>query len=298
MMPNGFFDFPPFKSAKKVKSKPKQKILDCTTCALSSTAKSPYMKPFGNFRKKILNVGEAPELTDDLRGKQWQGKAGKLLQRAYKQFGIDLFDDCLNIDAVNCRPITSKGINRTPTPFEISCCRLKVWDVIQKYKPHLIIALGTSSILSLLGNRWKKNLGGVTKWRGWTIPDKDMNAWFCPTYHPSFLSQINTDEIYTIWQQDLQAAFSKLDTLLPTTTDDKKYVHIINTPDELPTFPDIVAFDYETTGLKPHVKGHRIICASVAYNEKEVYSFMMPSSPIGRKRFLDLLKNKIGRAHV
>jgi len=53
----------------------------------------------------------------------------------------------------------------------------------------------------------------------------------------------------------------------------------------------LVAFDYETTGLKPQAKGHRIVCASVAYNVNASYVFMMPSSPRKRKKFLDMLKD-------
>jgi len=146
-------------------------------------------------------------------------------------------------------------------------------------------------ILSLLGDRWKKKLGGIAKWRGWTIPDRDINAWLCPTFHPSYISRIDTDEIFTIWEQDLQKAFMMIDTPLPAFHNDEEDVHIIDNLEDLPPFPEIVAFDYETTGIKPHAKGHRIVCASIAYNENEVYSFMMPSSPIKRKPFIDMLRN-------
>jgi hypothetical protein len=53
----------------------------------------------------------------------------------------------------------------------------------------------------------------------------------------------------------------------------------------------MVAFDYETTGLKPHSKGHQIVCASVAISEDEVYTFEMPKKAANRKPFIDLLKN-------
>ena len=61
--------------------------------------------------------------------------------------------------------------------------------IIEKYKPKVIILLGGSSLLSMIGYRWKKDLGGITKWRGWTIPDRDFKAWICPTFHPSYVDR-------------------------------------------------------------------------------------------------------------
>ena len=60
------------------------------------------MAPYGNFKKKILNIGEAPAEFEDSKGIPWQGRTGRLLQEAYKKVGIDLFNDCLNINAVSC----------------------------------------------------------------------------------------------------------------------------------------------------------------------------------------------------
>jgi uracil-DNA glycosylase family 4 len=145
-------------------------------------------------------------------------------QKTYKKFGIDVFEDCLNINAVNCRPMDKAGDNREPTPHEIACCRSRVWQIIEEKKPKIIIALGSSVITSLLGHRWKKNLGGITKWRGWRIPDRDMKGWLCLTFHPSYINRLQTDEANTIWQQDLSAAFSMLKKPYPIQEDDTKCV--------------------------------------------------------------------------
>ena len=284
---SGFFDLPKKENINRIKGKP----ASCASCGLYLHAKSPRMEPFGNFKKGILNIGEAPGEIEDSRGKHWQGRAGRLLQKTYKKFGIDVFEDCLNINAVNCRPMDTAGDNREPTPHEIACCRSRVWQIIEEKKPKIIIALGSMGITSLLGHRWKKNLGGITKWRGWRIPDRDMKGWLCPTFHPSYINRLQTDEANTIWQQDLSAAFSMLKKPYPIQEDDTKCVHILDSPEDLPPFPDVVAFDYETTGLKPQAKGHRIVCASVAYNANASYVFMMPSSLAKRKKFLDMLKD-------
>ena len=51
----------------------------------------------------------------------------------------------------------------------------------------------------------------------------------------------------------------------------------------------LIAFDYEATGLKPHKTEHEIVCASVAINEDEVYTFVMPKKRGKRLPFIKLL---------
>lgn len=271
-------------------SRPNGKNYSCASCGLYRHALTPRMEPFGNFRKRILNIGEAPGETDDRRGQQWQGKAGKRLQQEYERLGIDLFEDCLNINAINCRPTDSKGNNRSPRPEEVAGCRARVLKVIAERKPSVIIALGNLAIDCLLGHRWKKDLGGITKWRGWTIPDRDFNARLCPVWHPSFVQGSEGKEVSTIWRQDLERALSMYAAPFPKWEDERRFIEIIDSPAELKTFPNLVAFDYETTGLKPHAEGHRIICAAVAYHEKAAQVFMMPRKRGEQERFLNLLK--------
>lgn len=193
------------------KSRPDGKTYSCASCGLYKDVKTPKMKPYGEFKRKILIIGEAPGKTEDQRGLPWQGKAGRLLQRTLlNEFGIDIFQDCLCMNAVNCRPPD----NRTPTNYEVDCCRKSVLNAIESYKPKVILLLGNSALYSVIGHRWKKGLDGIMKWRGWTIPDQDFGCWICPTFHPSFVLR-GEKEVVTVWEQDLKQAFGKVDELLP-----------------------------------------------------------------------------------
>ena len=280
------------------KTRPDGKSYSCSACGLAKDCLNPRMQPFGNFKKKILNIGEAPGEFEDKHGKPWQGKAGKLLQRTYEKLGIDLFEDCLNINSVNCRPMDKDGQNRAPSNFEVECCRKSILQTIDKYKPHLIILLGNAAIYSLIGHRWKKDLGGITKWRGWTIPDQDFNAWLCPTFHPSFIERSNDKQgkpvEETIWEDDLRQAFELKKIPVPLYKEPK--IEIIEDLSVLDTIQNEVAFDYETTGLKPQMSGHKIICCSVATSEDHAYVFMMPPTKRQRMPLINLLQNpKIGK---
>ena len=289
-MKDGFFT----KKETESKSRPDGKVYSCASCGLYKDAIHPKMKPFGNFKKGILNIGEAPGEAEDQKGKPWQGKTGRLLQKTYRELGIDLFEDCLNINACFCRPINEAGNNRTPTGYEIDCCRRKLLKVIDEYLPKVIVLFGTVALYSIIGYRWKKDLGGISKWRGWCIPDKDFKCWILPTFHPSYVTRSDM-EVMTIWKQDLRKVFDLCDQSLPRYR--KPKMEIIEDLSVLDTIKaDQVAFDYETTGLKPHAKRHRIVCAAVADSAAHCYIFMMPKSKNARLPFYRLLeKGLIGK---
>ena len=262
--------------------------LSCFQCGLFKTAKTPKMEPYGDFKKGILNLGEAPGETDDAKGMPWQGKAGKVLQSAYRRIGIDLFEDCLNINSVMCRPITDKGSNREPSPQELMCCRMKVMQIINAYKPKVIVALGGSAVTSLIGHRWRKALGGISRWRGWTIPDRDLKAWVCPVFHPSYVMR-SEQEVETIWEADLARIKEIVETPFPDHPDETKQVRILEDRDEiinalnsmraggLHPDPSLLAFDYETTGLKPHdTSVHKLVYMAFCDSPNRAYAFMTP----------------------
>ena len=270
----------------------------CLGCGLNTKVKTPQMKPYGNFKKGILNIGEAPGEQEDATGKPFQGRAGQALQRAYAEIGIDLFEDCLNINAVNCRTMDDNGNNRTPTSKEIAHCRNRVFNCIRMHKPKIIVLLGNSAVQSVFGDRWKKNLGTITKWRGWTIPDRELNAWICPTLHPSYIiRQEDAPEVETVWLQDLERIAGLITTPFPKFENESKYVKIIpkleivNILNKL-MGSDNIFIDIETTGLKPYNKDqHKIVCISICNSENNVYVLPAPDTDEEINALKDLLEN-------
>jgi DNA polymerase len=292
-MVNSFF------SKKEVEStsRPDGRRLSCTACGLYIKCKSPKMQPYGEFKKGILNIGEAPGEQEDERDKPWQGKTGRLLQQAYKEVGIDLFEDCLNINAAWCRPMDEKGNNRTPTSNELDNCRRFVLQTIEKYKPQIIVLFGNSALYSIIGHRWKKDLNGITQWRGWRIPDRDFNAWICPTFHPSYIERSEGGE-KAVWMHDLEAIADLVDVALPDYNEPKvdfiEDLSILETPDfgkNSIMFMPHVSIDYETTGKKPHAEGHRIVSVAVADTVDHAYAFLLPQTRVERRPLINLLAN-------
>lgn len=285
----------PYKSEKGIHS--------CASCGLYKSVLAPRMKPYGNFKKGIMVIGEAPGEDEDKKGKPWQGKMGRALQRKYKQLGIDIFEDCLSLNAVNCRTMDKIGANRTPTEYEIACCRQNVLKIIKRHAPKVIILHGNAAVGSLIGYKWRRELGGITKWRGWAIPDRDLNAWVCPTFHPSFIErQEEQNEVHVIWHKDLKQAFSKAAKPLPTLNNEE--AHITITDDISGALqmindaaPPLLAFDIETTGLKPYNKAaHEIVCISFCSQVDKAYAIPAPTKRKHIRQLKQVLENpKIGK---
>ena len=283
-MREGFFT----RQETQSKSRPDGKIRSCASCGLYRDVRSPRMKPYGNFKKKIMIIGEAPGEMEDKLGKPWQGKSGKLLQQTCRKVGIDLFEDCVSVNACHCRPVDRSGNNRTPTNAEIENCRRKTLEHVYKYKPKVIILLGNSAIYSVLAHRWKRDFGSVSKWRGWTIPDQDFQSWICPTFHPSFVERADDSDAQVIWERDLSFALDKVEYPFPVHVEPE--IEIIDDLNILDTLEKgMVAIDYETTGLKPHAKGHKIVSCAVADTPNHCYAFLVPENKKDRKPLVNLL---------
>lgn len=266
-----------------------RKRTSCFTCGLYKTCRSPKMKVTGEGKKGILAWAEAPGEEEDKRGEQLVGKAGTLLRRAMKRLGIDLDEDCWKINSVNCRPVDSKGNNRTPTDAEIEACRPMVWKDVIALKPKAIFLMGGIAIKSFLGHRWPDSLDGIGKWRGWRIPDREAGAWVMPMFHPSYVDRSKNYQpvVRTIFEQDLARAIEQIDILFPEYEDEKKLIRILSEEEAIQELkyiyrsaktmskPIHMAFDYEATGLKPHAPGHRIVMMSLCVRPSEAVVFGM-----------------------
>lgn len=264
------------------------KIHSCTSCGLYKYCQSPKMKPYGKFEKAIMVIGDYGDTLDDEKGKPFQSKYGRIVQRLFKKQGIDLFNDCVTLNAVNCLPPD----NRPPTSNEIDHCRsMVVWKAIKEYQPKVIILLGEDALSSVLGYTWKGGTS-MSTWRGFCIPDQKLKTWICPTFHPRYLDEIEMPKHYLkIWEEDIERAISKASTTFPRFSkpeihfmEDSKFINDLS--------PVLSSFDYETTGIKPHAKGHRIVCTSICDREDRAWVFPTPTGKEGWLPFRRWLYNK------
>jgi uracil-DNA glycosylase family 4 len=226
------------------------------------------VEKYHNFAVNGIFVHNSEE---DSRGIPFIGRAGQKLRSTLHDLGIRIKRDCWVTNTLICRPPK----NRTPSPREIDYCRPNILNTIEKLKPNVIILLGGAAISSLIGYLWQDSPGEVGRWVGWQIPSQKLNCWICPTYHPSFVmrnqDQKNGPVSDLLFERHLEAAFKI--TAKPWnlgTPDYKKQIKIELNPIKAADFihwaiedGGPVAFDYETTCLKPEWDGAEIVCCSL-----------------------------------
>jgi len=133
----------------------------------------------GNPESKIMLIGEAPGHDEDIQGKPFVGKSGKLLDKMLE--AIELNREKVYI--ANILPWRPPN-NRRPTDNEIEICLPLIKKHIELINPQVLMLLGSTATFALL-----KNTEGITKIRGKWI-DLDINNLTIPTlptFHPAFL---------------------------------------------------------------------------------------------------------------
>ncbi len=123
----------------------------------------------GPASAEIMMVGEAPGREEDLIGKPFVGRAGRLLDEALEQAGIER-QKVFITSVIKCRPPQ----NRKPKKAEIDQCRPYLQAQIEIIQPKIICLLGNTATLALIGRQ------GVTSLRGQISQDR-----FLVTYHPA-----------------------------------------------------------------------------------------------------------------
>jgi len=268
----------------------------CAKCKLFEGCHSPKMLPGGSGVLKLLHIAEAPGKQEDVQNEQLVGNSGQFYAEALRKFGIEL-NDGKKTNAVCCRPLK----NKTPTLSQIKCCAPNVQKCIAEFKPKVIITLGGPAISSLLHHKFNKNIGGISKWQGFTIPDREYNAWICPTFHPSYIMRESTPEAAaSIFYSDLGKAISMLDEPVPKFEKEENFVEILKHPGEVIKYLKhlvadkvfLTAFDYETTGLKPQQQEQKIKSCAISEGPFHVVAFPFFDNLKFIQTFRDYLTNK------
>jgi len=147
-------------------------------CALKRTAKHTCFSR-GSDSSRVMLIGEAPGRDEDIQGKPFVGRAGRLLDRMLTAIGLD--ESAIYItNTIYWRP---PG-NRTPTPQEIESCAPFLARQIELLSPHVMVLLGGAAAKSILGvSEGIMRLRG--KWKIYHSGDRDIPT--LATLHPAYL---------------------------------------------------------------------------------------------------------------
>ena len=156
----------------------KKKIAEIDACDLKNHANQLVFSD-GNFRSKIMLVGEGPGQKEDETGKPFMGDAGKLLNKMLA--AIDVKRESIYItNVVNYRPPN----NRKPTTAEINKYSKFLYEHISIINPKILIIMGGTAMEALIGNNFK-----ISKERGiWKdVIIKGKTYLSIVTFHPAYL---------------------------------------------------------------------------------------------------------------
>ena len=139
---------------------------------------------------RIIMVGEQPGDAEDRQGRPFVGNAGKLLDRALKDAGLDRSEIYLT-NAVKHFKWEERGkrrIHKKPRQSEIDACRPWIDDELAIVKPKALVCLGSTAAQALLGRQFK-----VTRSRGTLVPSPLAPA-VLATVHPSSILRAPDEE--------------------------------------------------------------------------------------------------------
>jgi DNA polymerase len=146
-------------------------VIHCTNCELCHTRKNAVPGE-GSALAKVIFVGEAPGKSEDIQGKPFVGRAGKILEAALLNAKISRSQVFIT-NIVKCR--TPR--NRKPKQDEISKCNDYLNKQISVINPKIVCILGATAYSSLLGGK------GITLNRGKLISINGRDYFL--TIHPA-----------------------------------------------------------------------------------------------------------------
>lgn len=177
----------------------------CTRCPLFRLATQTVFGE-GPVDASLMLVGEQPGDQEDIEGHPFVGPAGRMLDRALEEAGIER-DRIYLTNAVKhfkFEPRGKRRLHARPDAVEIEACRWWLDHERAIVRPRMIVALGTTAARSLFGRpvtiaRMRGALHALTS---------GENAWV--TIHPSFLLRLRdrreAEQEYLRFVADLREA--------------------------------------------------------------------------------------------
>ena len=159
-------------------NKLKNKIQLIKNCDLKKNATNLVFAD-GNINSKIMIIGEGPGANEDIEGKPFVGRAGKLLDKMLSAIKLDRTKVYIS-NVVNYRP----PANRKPTEIEIERYLPYLKSHIEIINPKILVLLGSTALNTLIGSEVV-----ISKARGQWIQKEigSSKPWIIASFHPAFL---------------------------------------------------------------------------------------------------------------
>jgi uracil-DNA glycosylase family protein len=174
-------------------------VQQCRGCPLYANATQAVFGE-GPLKSEVVLVGETPGDQEDLAGAPFVGPAGKLLDRALDEAGIDRSTTYVTnaVKHFKWRARGTRRIHDKPSWSEVMACRPWLEAELALVKPRALVLMGATAAQSLLGKSFK-----VTQERGKPL-DSELAEVVVATIHPSaVLRAENREEMFSGLVRDL-----------------------------------------------------------------------------------------------
>jgi DNA polymerase len=161
---------------------------NCKACGLYKTGTQTVFGE-GGSKARILFVGEQPGNEEDLSGRPFVGPAGRLLDRALEEAGIDRSLAYVTnvVKHFKWEPRGKRRIHAKPNQAEIAACTPWLNAELTLIRPDVVVCLGATAAQALLGKQFR-----VSKQRGEWI-ESPLAPHVMATVHPSAILRADED---------------------------------------------------------------------------------------------------------
>jgi uracil-DNA glycosylase len=170
---------------------------DCQACDLWKRGTQTVFGE-GGQRAELMFVGEQPGNDEDLAGHPFVGPAGRMLDRAIDEAGLQRGKIFVTnaVKHFKFEPRGKRRLHKRPNAYEIDRCHL--WFDFERklIKPELIVAMGATAVRSVSG----KPLA-INKIRGRVLTIDNVGRMLA-TIHPSYILRVReSDERHALFAQ-------------------------------------------------------------------------------------------------
>jgi uracil-DNA glycosylase family protein len=162
---------------------------DCTRCPLYKNATQTVFGE-GPTDAALMLVGEQPGAQEDLQGRPFVGPAGKVLDRALEEAGLDRSEIYITnaVKHFKNEPRGKRRLHKKPDTSEIDACRWWLDNELEIVQPAVAVALGTTAARGL----FRKALGiNANRGRLMALPGGGQGV---ITLHPSYLLRLEEEQ--------------------------------------------------------------------------------------------------------
>jgi uracil-DNA glycosylase family protein len=167
----------------------REAVTECRACRLWRNATQAVFGE-GTREAEVMMIGEQPGDREDRAGKPFVGPAGRVLDQALDEAGIDRTAVFVT-NVVKHFKFDLRGkrrIHKKPAADEIAACRPWLQSEIDVVKPKVVVCLGATAAQAVIGRTFR-----VTQQRGRFV-QSDLAEWMTATVHPSSILRAPDDE--------------------------------------------------------------------------------------------------------